>query len=94
MDSYVKFANSFFGDISQVTAFADLKPQDKEEVLVALSIMMADLQYADNARVTFTYGGTHNWKKHVAKQSCCGQVDSVVRCRSGRQYFIGCNFGH
>lgn len=28
------------------------------------------------------------------EQGCCGYADIVVTCTSGKQYQVGCNYGH
>lgn len=97
MDSYVKFANSVFRDYFNAPLFANVHAKDREEVAVDFAIMVADDldNYADSFRVTPTCNlGIANRDEHDAKQTCCGRCDRIVRCRSGRNYFIGFNYGH
>ena len=97
MDSYIKFAKDVFYDYTTTPLFEVVHYNDREEVAVAFAMMVADDldNYADSYRVTPTKDGMfHNRKEHEKKQSCCGQFDTVVKCKSERMYFIGYNFGH
>lgn len=71
----------------------DCYDEDRDEIIDAISyeVDRLGLDYADTFRATPERKGI---EEHVAKQSCCGNWEGKHTCRSGRTYFIGCNYGH
>ena len=98
-DSYLKLAQNVFpyGWGKEREFFDCVHFKDREEVAVAFALFVIDdlNYYADTFRITPTnWYCTLNRKEHDNKASCCGYADSVVKCKSGRFYFIGYNYGH
>lgn len=96
-DSYIKLANDLFGGIRATPLFESVARSDLNEVTVGFALFVLPYieDHADAFRVTPTDSySVRNLAKHQAKQTCCGQRDSAIRCRSGRHYLIGFNYGH
>jgi len=68
-------------------------PADEGEILDELTYQVSrlGLDYADTFRATPVEAGL---EAHHAKRSCCAAWDVRYTCRSGRIYYIGCNYDH
>ena len=71
----------------------DAPLMDKAELINEINYQVAanSLDYADSYRATPT---TKSIREHEAKVSCCGVWEGKHTCKSGVEYFIGCNYGH
>ena len=89
-DSYTKFANDMLSGCDHV--FRHVRQEDLDEVKVAFALMVSDLEYANNYRA---FPDTM-WDEYelIKRKGCCGSWNTSVRCASGKNYLIGCNFGH
>lgn len=96
-DSYSKWADQVLGvdHVSGVCGTGYLKhvhPNDIDEVKVQFALLIHDLEYVDNFRV-FPLSMTKEYKERY-NMGCCGYVDTQIKCRSGRIYWAGANYGH
>lgn len=96
-DSYQKFAEDMFGTIEEISKndnsiFHRVNKQDLDEIVVAFSVNVAHLEYADNFRIY----PAHQEKEYMKQKNkgCCGSWNTQYKCLSGNIYFLGCNYGH
>ena len=68
-------------------------PDDDTELFDVLGYEIArnGLDYDDTYRATPEELGIEH---HLKKQSCCGIYETKHTCKSGRTYYLGCNYGH
>ena len=98
MDSYVKYAKSVwgtdrYGRIGRYdTLFSMVHKSDVEEMAVALALLVTNLEYSDRYRIYPMYKSKEYW--NYANAGCCGSANLSYRCKSGRAYLYGCNYGH
>ncbi len=93
MDSYEKYAQDVFGVLNQPSGiFQHVQKQDLDEVMVNFSLLITDLEYADNFRI-FPLSME---KQFLEKKNrgCCGSFNTQYKCLSGNIYWVGCNYGH
>lgn len=96
-DSFQKLAEDMWGPIDSIMQAKDglfhrVRKQDLEEIVVAFSVNVAQLEYADNFRIY----PLHQKKEYIAQanRGCCGFWDTQYKCLSGNIYWMGCNYGH
>jgi len=93
-DSYEKYAIDKIGYLLDDEMMQAIPMEDRLEILVALSIAMLDTEYEDNFRIfPNTYNGHKQYTK-IKNEGCCGFFDSQMRCKSGKSYLYGFNYGH
>lgn len=98
MDSYEKFAKSVWGTDRygrigrSQTLFDKVHKDDLDEIAVAMALLVTDLEYSDRYRVYPFHMSKEYWK--YANAGCCGSANLTYRCKSGRVYLYGCNYGH
>lgn len=91
MDSYEKFACDLFGSLDPSFA-RHVLDIDKSEVVVQFATVVCGLEYSDNYRI-YPMSMKREYYE-LRNRGCCGFFDSMVTCKSGNQYLIGCNYGH
>lgn len=92
MDSYDKYIKDFLDRYGCDHLFDCVHRRDRAEVICAFAIEITHSPRADNFRV-YPLNRTREYYKQ-ANKGCCGRFDSQVKCKSGRIYWIGCNYGH
>lgn len=90
MDSYQKYTRDMLAGYNW--HFHRVKQQDLDEVQVSFAMMLSDLEYTDNFRIYPLYQKQEFYEQ--AEKGCCGSINRYVKCKSGRIYLIGCNYGH
>lgn len=91
MDSFDKYARDFYAG-GGGGAFGRVHPEDLEQVKVAFAIQVSHLAGADNFRI-YPLRDRDAFYAQAAR-GCCGEWNSQIKCRSGRIYWVGCNYGH
>lgn len=91
MDSFEKYAEDVFAGYGD-HLFSCVRESDLSEVKVDVAIYISFLDRVDNLRVYPLNQKSDFYAQ--AERGCCGSWNSQVKCRSGRFYWVGCNYGH
>lgn len=92
MDSYDKYIRDFLNIYCCEHLFDCVHKEDKDEVMQAFVVEITHRPCANNFRV-YPLSRAVEYYRH-ANRGCCGSFNSQVKCKSGRIYWIGCNYGH
>jgi hypothetical protein len=65
---------------------------DIEEMSIALALMVTHEEYSDRYRIYPVSKTKEYWE--FANKGCCGSDNCQYKCKSGRLYWYGCNYGH
>lgn len=96
-DSFEKYAHSFwearlYSELDNSRLLQHVNPKDRMEIAIAFSIEVSHLEYADNFRIFPMSMTKEYWA--AEQRGCCGSWNSQVKTKSGRLYWLGCNYGH
>lgn len=93
MDSYDKAIAQYWGNLNK-GFFIRINPTDidcvKEAIFRAFPDIDNEYEYNDNHRVYHI----SQRKKFDQTQTCCGHCEISIKCKSGRVYLYGFNYGH
>jgi len=94
MDSYKKYSDDFWSKVSgnASSCLQEVAPSDLEEVKLSFALMVAAYENPDNFRI-YPLPKKKEFDAQKAK-GCCGSFDTQIKCKSGRIYWAGFNWGH
>lgn len=87
-DSYDKYIEDLLG----TGDFANVHPKDQDEIKQVFALSTDTLDYVTDVRV-FPLKDKEKFNA-IRDRGCCGSWNSQYKCRSGRIYLLGCNYGH
>lgn len=91
MDSYTKYAEDFWSEYPSAV-LQHVTPEDIAEVKLNFALLASQYERADSFRIL-----PLSRKKEfdeLASKGCCGSFTTQIKCKSGRIYWAGFNWGH